>query len=148
MSGIDFVFLPKQGYKYQISGWMKGENINANANIRLRIDFYKSNAPIYTRNKSYLEAEFTKYYAVSNSRNKPLYLGEFGTGKPTFENNKGGNQWVNDMVEICKQYNSYFTYHAYHEDSFGIYFGYDELPNQSNANTSLINLFKNKLQNY
>lgn len=46
-------FLVKQGYSYQISGWMKGQNVSNNAACRLRIDFLTTDNPVFTRNKTW-----------------------------------------------------------------------------------------------
>ena len=145
-SNSNKMFIPKQGYAYQICGWMKGENVSTDANCMLRIDFMTTNDPLYTRNKTYLQAILKKYSDWSKLKKIPVYLGEFGAGVHCFENNKGGLQWVTDMLDICKANNIYFTYHAYHEDSFGLYFGYGSLPDASHANAPLINLFKEKLK--
>ena len=74
-----------------------------------------------------------------------MYMGEFGAGIHCFENNKGGLQWVSDMIDIAKVNGLHFSYHSYHEDNFGTYFGYGTLPNAASANQELINLFKEKL---
>jgi endoglucanase len=50
------------------------------------------------------------------------------------------------MIDIAKTNNLHFTYHVYHEDNFGLYFGYGTLPDPSKANQPLIDLFKNKLR--
>jgi endoglucanase len=146
VSNYDKIFIPKQGYSYQISGWMKGDQIPTSANCQLRIDFITTNNPILKRNKAYLLASLQKYIDWSNSKNVPIYMGEFGVGKHCFTSNKGGIQWVTDMLDICTNNNIYFTYHAYHEDSFGIYFGDGILPQDNNANQPLIDLFKLKLR--
>lgn len=146
LSNYNQKFFTKQGYSYQINGWMKGENISANAGCRLRIDFLTSPNPIQKRNKAYLEYLLKKYADWGKSKNVPLYMGEFGLGVHCFENNKGGLQWVTDMVDIAKANEFHFTYHVYHEDSFGLYYGNGTLPNPSNANQLLINLFKLKLK--
>jgi endoglucanase len=39
-----------------------------------------------------------------------------------------------------------FTYHAYHEDGFGIYRGSGTLPDTARANTPLIDLFTRTLK--
>jgi endoglucanase len=140
------VFQPKQNYSYQVNGWMKGENIATGAACRLRIDFLKTNSPILTRNKAYLESVLKRYADWGKAKNVPIYMGEFGAGIHCFENNKGGLQWVTDMVDIAKANNFYFTYHCYHEDNFGLYFGYGTLPDAIKANDPLINLFKQKLK--
>lgn len=63
-----------------------------------------------------------------------LYLGDFGAGNPCFEDEKGGLQFVEDMVSIAKEQNIFFTYH---EDAFGVYLGYG-LPDALNVNRPLI----------
>ena len=146
VSNSNKLFIPKQGYAYQICGWMKGENVATDAACMLRIDFSTTNDPIYTRNKLLMQAVMNKYINWSKQKNVPVYMGEFGAGIHCFDNDKGGLQWVSDMIDICQNNNVYFTYHAYHEDSFGLYLGYTTLPNASNANTPLINLFTEKLK--
>jgi endoglucanase len=146
MSNFSNIFQPKQNYSYEISGWMKGENVAANANCLLRIDFYDTNDPIIKRNKQYLDFIMSRYTTWAAQKNVPLYMGEFGVGAPCFQNNKGGLQWVTDMIDIAKAKNINFTYHTYHEDSFGLYFGYGSLPDPSQVNQPLIDLLKNKLQ--
>ncbi|SFZ94382.1 endoglucanase [Flaviramulus basaltis] len=144
MSGTSFRFIPQQGYQYQISGWMKGENVDATANCRLRLDFYNAET-ILKRNKAYLEWSVKRYVDWANAKGAPLYLGEFGAGIHCFENNKGGLQFVEDMLDIIITNKIHFTYHAYHEDAFGLYFGGNTLPSTSNANGPLIDLFTNTL---
>ncbi len=145
-SNYNKVFVPKQGYYYQINGWMKGENIAANAGCKLRIDFFNSNDPIQTRNKTYLETILKKYADWGRTKNVPMYMGEFGAGIHCFENNKGGVAWVNDMIDIANANNIYFTYHDYHEDNFGLYYGYGSLPDPTQYNQPLMNLFKQKFK--
>jgi endoglucanase len=50
------------------------------------------------------------------------------------------------MIDLAAQYKLYFTYHTYHEDNFGLYFGYGSLPNPAHVNQPLIDLFKLKLR--
>ena len=50
------------------------------------------------------------------------------------------------MIDIAKANGFYFTYHAYHEGSFGLYFGDTDLPSSANANQPLIDLFTQKLK--
>ncbi len=98
------------------------------------------------RNKAFLENELNKYLAFGKKNNVPLYLGEFGVIKYGFENNRGGVTWVSDMVDILKQNHVNFTYHVYHEDNFGLYYGYGKPIDTTQANTSLINIFTRKLK--
>jgi endoglucanase len=146
VSNYQQVFQPKQNYYYQASGYMKGESVSTAAACRIRIDFLTTEDPILPRNKTYLESVLSRYINWSKTKNAPLYVGEFGAGTPCFQNDKGGLYWVTDMLDILMTYNISFTYHSYHEDSFGLYYGYGSLPDPANVNQPLINLFTQKLQ--
>jgi endoglucanase len=146
LSNYRKIFRIKQGYFYKISGWMKGENVSTQANCSIRIDFLNTTKPIYGRNKQYMEYAINKYAIWAQQKNVPVYMGEFGAGNPCFQNGKGGLQFVNDVIDITKASNIHFTYHAYHESSFGIYYGDSGLPDPAQANQPLIDLFTQKLQ--
>ena len=98
------------------------------------------------RNKAYLETELNRYLAFGKKHNVPLYLGEFGVIRHGFEGDKGGTRWVADMIDILRQNHVHFTYHVYHEDHFGLYYGYGKPIDTSRANTELIRIFKEKLK--
>jgi hypothetical protein len=100
----------------------------------------------HVRNKAYLEAQLNKYLAFGKKHNVPLYLGEFGVIKHCFEDDKGGERWVSDMVDLLKKYKVNFTYHVYHEDNFGLYYGYGKPVDTTQANTGLIEAFRQKLK--
>ncbi len=140
------MFEAKQNYYYQINGWMKGENVATTAACKLRIDLLTTTGAIYARNKALLAAAIKKYTDWANIKNVPLYMGEFGAGIHCFENNKGGLQWVTDMIDIAEANSIHFTYHVYHEDSFGLYLGYGTLPDPGKVNQPLIDLFTVKLK--
>lgn len=144
LSNSAWLFEPIQGNSYQISGWMKGENIAANSSSMLRLDFSTSNRPILRRNMDYLKAVMGEVVDWAKAKNVALYMGEFGAGTPCFENDKGGLNWVADMYDILKANDIHFTYHAYHEDAFGLYLG-DGLPDSNNVNQPLIDWFSNNL---
>ena len=146
LSNYRKIFLVKQGYYYKISGWMKGENVSTQANCSIRIDFLNTTKPIYGTNKQYMEYAINKYTIWGQQKNVPIYMGEFGAGNPCFQNGTGGLQFVNDVIDITKASGIHFTYHAYHESSFGIYYGDSGLPDPSQANQPLIDLFTQKLR--
>jgi endoglucanase len=146
LSNYRKIFLAKQGNYYQINGWMKGENISTQANCNIRIDFLNTPSQIFGRNKQYMEYAINKYSNWGQAKNVPVYMGEFGAGVHCFQNNKGGLQFVTDVLDITKVSNIHFTYHAYHESAFGLYLSDSGLPDLANANTALINLFTQKLQ--
>ena len=146
LSSTRNLFVPVQGNSYQVSGWMKGENVAADAACMLRIDFITTDRPIHIRDKEYLRERLKKHAEFGLQKNLPVYVGEFGTGTPCFGNDKGGLRWVEDMLDLLKEYNLHFTYHSYHESSFGIYMSDNVLPEPSAANQELIDLFTEKLE--
>ncbi|MBO0933111.1 glycoside hydrolase family 5 protein [Fibrella aquatilis] len=137
-------FLIRQGYSYQVSGWMRGEAVPTAATVRLRVDFQTTQQPILARNKEYLRQALAFYADWGKKTNVPIYLGEYGAGAPCFRDGRGGAQWVTDMIDLNREFGFHTTYHDYHEDGFGWYFGYNALPDPANANTALIELFKQK----
>jgi aryl-phospho-beta-D-glucosidase BglC (GH1 family) len=100
----------------------------------------------YVRNKAYLEKELNSYLEFGRKNNVPLYLGEFGLIYHCFKEGKGGLEWTADMLDILKENKVHFTYHVYHEDNFGLYYGYGKLPDPTKTNTELIALFRRKLK--
>jgi hypothetical protein len=95
--------------------------------------------------KNYLEQSFTKYLKFGKENNVPVYLGEFGVIVYGFRENRGGDRWIKDALEICRRHSINFNYHTYHETMFGLYTnGANEYPD--NLNLDLCNAFKKALK--
>jgi endoglucanase len=135
------------GRSYQISGWMKGRSVTGSG-ARLRIDFESSpsGAPLYRRDKAYLQSLLAPYVAWGAARGVPLYVGELGLYRDCYESGKGGLRWAEDVIDILQANGLHFTWHAYHEGSFGIYQNDTGLPDPAQANDGLIALFRRKLR--
>lgn len=142
--GYMLYFIPKQGYSYEISGFAKGESLAANAEVKLRVDFW-SCEQVDTVNKAYLEKSVKAFLPFGEKYNVPLYLGEFGVIADGFANNRGGEQWVADMLEICKRNKVSFNYHTYHEPPFGLYMN-DSTKLPDKLNQALWDTFKENLK--
>ncbi|HEY5959630.1 MAG TPA: glycoside hydrolase family 5 protein [Polyangiaceae bacterium] len=138
-------FRPVSGATYRLSGWMKGDNIPATANCQIRLDFYTSKQPVQVRDRGFLAQELGAYLAWGKRERVPLFLGEFGAIKAAFDEDKGGIRWVADMLDLIHYANLSYTYHDYHEQAFGLYFGDAGLPDPNDANQPLLQLFKSKL---
>lgn len=137
------MFAVKQGYSYQISGWVRVVNIGTRSNVALSVDFYNADN-IMPLNKESLEADFVRYLEFGQKNNVPLYLGEFGVISGTFKEDRGGDRWVEDMLGFCKEYNVNFTYHAYHEPRFGLWTNSSSAA-RSDRNEILAEVFKKAL---
>lgn len=135
------------GRYYSISGWMKGKGVTRAGTCRIRIDFEKG-APgtfVLLRDKAYLELEMKRFLAFAKENDLPIYLGEFGLYRDCFQKGKGGLIWVEDVLDILKEHQVHYTYHAYHESAFGIYRNEGSLPDPLSANQELLALFRRKM---
>lgn len=144
----------KPGYHYRIKGWMKGSGVTGES-CRLGLDFYR---PMAGRagvpfDQGYLADNLTrKLLAFGNANNVPVNVGEFGLMYWCFADNlsgcpanRGGLQWVRDMVEIFSTNRVNFQYFGYHSHDFGLYRNEDALPDPASANQGLIDLWQELL---
>jgi endoglucanase len=144
--GADFLrFRPTQGTIYRLSGWMKGERIPPEASCKFRLDFLRARAPVHTRGRAFLEQELDAYLAWAKRENVPLFLGEFGAIRFAFEQDRGGDRWTADMLDLLLEKKLSFAYHDYHEAHFGLYIGEGSLPKDSQLNRPLYEVLKKKL---
>ncbi len=140
-------FEPIQGYSYELSGWVRTQDLAATGDALLRIDFYTTAGDVNRRNKTYLESILDRVDSWATGKNAPVYVGEVGTGGPSFENGKGGLVFAEDMITLIQEKNIHFTYFDYHSDNFGMYLGDTyQLPDPSNTRQPLIDLFNDILQ--
>ncbi len=143
---FDMLYITK-GHSYQISGWVKCENVASGANVRLTIDYNKVNNP-QPRNKDSLEKELLEYIEFGKNNNVPMYLGEFGTSVVSFENNLGGDRWVEDMMSLLAKHNVNFNYHTYNEiGGFGLWYEWDSSGQRITRNEILADAFKHFFSN-
>ncbi len=86
-----------------------------------------------TGNKDYIDRKISRFCDVAKRLGKPLYLGEFGAIRRAFGDGRGGEAWVRDVIDVCREKGLNLNYHTYHEVPFGLYY------NDSNALPSLRN---------
>jgi endoglucanase len=130
---------------YRLSGWMKGQGISKEAVCQPRFDLYASRVPVLPIDRSYLASELDAYLAFGKAHQVPMFLGEFGAIRDSFEHDRGGARWVSDMLELLDERSLHFTYHDYHEAYMGLFYGDGTLPEPTNANQQLLELFRTKL---
>jgi endoglucanase len=138
-------FMPVQGETYRLSGWMKGERIPADASCKVRLDFLRSKVRVHPRGRAFLEQELEAYLAWGRREKVPLFLGEFGAIRLAFEDDRGGDRWTADMLDLLLAKKLSFTYHDYHEDHFGLFIGEGSLPDDKQLNRSLYAVLQKKL---
>jgi endoglucanase len=132
------------GHTYEVSGWAKGDNLQPDSETFIRIDFYSYAAELDLRTRDTLRRQLQAYYEVARDRGVPLFI-EFGIGRPAFEDDKGGLRWVEDVLDFVVEERGHFSYDGYHGDEYGIYGGSDDLPEASDVNQPLVDLFTKKL---
>lgn len=131
-SGSIGFFRPVKGCSYKASGYFRVCSSNESATIRPRVDIYKAES-ISFLNKDFLRKNIKSYVDFSEKYNVPVYCGEFGTGSLSFRDNKGGDKWVEDVIDVFNEYRISYNYHTYHEESFGLYLNSTfELPDNRN----------------
>jgi endoglucanase len=135
------------GHTYELTGWMKGKHSAPSGASMIRIDFYAYTGDLGVLDKEELGAQLDPYVAWQQANKVPLNLSGFGTGVPTFANDRGGLVWVNDMIDLLVERNLHFTYYTYHSDEWGIYSNSnrDALPDPNAINQPLVDLFTAKL---
>lgn len=125
-----FAFEVIPGHSYKAYGWIRGENVNPDADCRFNIEFYsyagKDQLPIWDRDHLSRELERLSHYGVFH--NLPVMVVEFGTGQATMGH--GGETWVADMLDLMDEYSLNYAWKSYRDKSWGIYGEDDSVPNQ------------------
>lgn len=135
------LIIPKPGYGYKISGWMRGRGLH-NSHAMIRLDFLSGIDKTLSWDRQLLETKIEQIEAWSKREQVPVYMGEFGCIRACFEQQRGGLTWIKDILDILQQRGTSFTYHAYHENAFGIYYNERGLPDPASSNQALIQMFR------
>jgi len=140
-------FPVKQGYSYQINGWIKGKGVKGGGGM-LGLHFkeykYKEDKTPFT--KEYLEKVLLSYgvsYYIKH--NVPVNIGEFGISIYAFQNDLGGERMVADFLDLFAKYRVNAQYFNYHGIDYGIYTNLLGFPRPESGNAKLINTFSEKL---
>lgn len=125
-----FAFEAIPGHSYKVYGWLRGENVNSDADCRFNIEFYsyagKDQLPIWDRDHLSRELERLSNYGVYH--NLPVMVVEFGTVQATLSH--GGETWVADMLDLMDEYSLHYAWRSYQDKRWGIYSDEDSDPNQ------------------
>jgi endoglucanase len=141
-----FFFPVRLNYTYAMTGFVKGENSRPNSSSRFRLDFYKYDGVLSLKDKPSLASYLQGFAAWGAAQHVPLYVNDFGAGRPTFMDDKGGLRWVEDMLDLLKANRFHFAYDEYHSDDFGIYAGAPPgLPDLEAVNQPLVDLLSREL---
>ena len=95
-------FRAEKGATYRLSGWMSGEKVPPEATCQIRLDFFSSPVPVHTSGRAFIEQEIDAYVAWGKREKVPLFLGEWGTIRFSFDEDRGGLRWVADMLDVLR----------------------------------------------
>ncbi len=112
------------GNKYIVSGAMKGTSVDDGALCEATLGAYRSasGADFHRRDRDYLAWEIGRWSAFAKEQNAPLFVGEFGLTRFCFENDKGGAEWLTDVLELLDENGvNAASLHQYYDGYFGFY---------------------------
>lgn len=140
----NLTFSVRQGYKYQISGWIKGTNATGSTGaMGLQLQANKAYVTRTAYNKAYLENSLLTYgIQFSLNNNVPINLGEFGQAPRNYTADRGGLAWMTDTLSLMAQYGASGMTWNWHSISWGAYSNVYGYPDPDTLNQPLINLFK------
>lgn len=140
----NLTFSVRQGYKYQISGWIKGTSATGSTGaLGFQTQLSKAYVTPTPYNKAYLEQSLLEYgFQFSLDNNVPINLGEFGQNPLNFTPARGGLAWMSDSLALMAQYGASGTNWNWHSINWGIYTNIYGWPDPDTRNTALVTLFQ------
>lgn len=138
------LFAVRYGYSYQVSGWLKGDNLSGgSASLGLQLQKTTETSAPFTKawTESMLLEDGLAYY---RNANVPMNIGEFGVSVSNFANGRGGLTWMNDVYDLQAYYGVSGQMFNWHSTNFGIYNNLYGYPMASAVNQPLVDLIKAK----
>lgn len=118
------------GFEYSLKITCLLENSIGN-NTSIYADFIPCSADFRYYNRDFLASSIKTFSNLSKSWKVPFYVGEYGLYIYCFAKNgtnpveacqKGGGQYVKDIISVFRENNLNFSYHCYHEPGFALYY--------------------------
>ena len=138
VSDQKFTFEAIPGHSYTIHGWVRGENVNPDADCRFNIEFYSyaGRDQMAVWDRDHLQRELERLANYGQFHDLPMMLVDFGVTRNSLKN--GGSIWAQDMFDLLDGFSWNYAWKAYRDDSWGIY------PAKGNAssNPTLASLFQ------
>lgn len=140
----NLTFSVRQGYQYQISGWIKGSSATGGTGaLGLQLQNNKAYVKRVPYTKAYLKKSLLSYgLQFSLDHNVPLNIGEFGQNPHNYTAARGGLAWMRDTLALMAAYNISGMNWNWHSSNWGIYSNLYGFPDADALNQPLINLFK------
>lgn len=135
------LFALKQGHRYRIRGWVKGEALTGSAGLGVRLYEYAPWETFTPFTKAWLEdvlmSEGGTFYANAGV---PVNIGEFGQSPRNFTASRGNGQWAVDMLDLFGMHGMSAQWFDWHSGNFGAYTNTLGFPEPVGANQPLLDV--------
>lgn len=140
----NLTFSLRQGYSYQISGWIKGSNATGGTGaLGIQLQNNKSYVTPTAYDKAYLEQGLLEYgFQFSLDHNVPINIGEFGQSLRNFTPERGGLAWMRDTLDLMAKYGASGQNWDWHSTLWGLYGNLYGYPDADSLNQPLLDLFR------
>lgn len=140
----NLTFSVRQGYQYQISGWIKGANATGGTGaLGIQLQNNKSYVTPTAYDKAYLEQSLLEYgFQFSLDHNVPINIGEFGQSPRNYTPDRGGLAWMTDTLDLMAKYGASGQNWDWHSTSWGVYGNLYGYPDADAVNQPLVDLFR------
>lgn len=146
----NLTFAVRQGYQYQISGWIKGSSATGGTGaMGFQLQNNKAWVQIQPYDKNYLEQGLLEYgFQFSLDHNVPINIGEFGQNPNNYTVDRGGLTWMTDMLDLLEQYGASGQNWNWHSINWGLYRNVYGYPDPDYLNQPLLQLFQISLMGF
>ena len=114
LSNSNAAFRVEHGRTYKVRGWIGGERTSTNAQVMIRLDFWR---PMPLK-KAELAVLFDDFVTWGGINNVPLSVSEFGASVLAFE--RGADEWATHTIELMVERNLHFSYYTYRDPVWGL----------------------------
>ncbi len=153
-----FILKTENNHSYQVSAYVKLVNCTENANVMPRLDLGKSKI-VKNVGPNNILGTIQTYMAFAKKYKVPIFCGEYGLKNICYyENadgvNRGGAEWVNDVLGFLIENNIGSAYHSYYggledKNDFGMYQTYGKIQvGSSQRDARVYNALKDTLSKY
>lgn len=140
----NLTFALRQGYRYRIAGWIKGENVTGGSGaMGMQLQQNKDYVTPVAYDKAYLEQSLLDagvQFAIDH--NVPVNVGEFGQSPRNYTAARGGLAWMRDTLDLMAKYGVSGQNWDWHSAAWGLYGNIYGYPDADALNRPLLQLFR------
>jgi len=114
-------YVLEAGHKYILSMDVKCSNLTSGFIAPSFSLFLKKADGSSYIDKQSQEKELQRQMAFGDENHVPVFMGEFGVGCYAFDENRGGETYIRDILELCSEYGLHYAHVDYHSDLFGLW---------------------------